>query len=88
MESGSVTLSRRTVEDIFKDFSARRSGIVRALTHGVYSSLNPSLFLSFYFLLIIRLPFGNIFLFSDVDDFYLRCDPGILHFRIFTAECL
>ncbi|KAJ1699004.1 hypothetical protein LUZ63_007516 [Rhynchospora breviuscula] len=35
MESDSVTLSRRTVEEIFKDFSARRSGIVRALTQDV-----------------------------------------------------
>jgi hypothetical protein len=26
--------SARTVEEIFKDFSARRAAVVRALTHG------------------------------------------------------
>ncbi|CAH9101049.1 unnamed protein product [Cuscuta epithymum] len=31
----SISSSPRTVEEIFKDFSARRAGIVRALTHDV-----------------------------------------------------
>ncbi|KAL0336760.1 UNVERIFIED_CONTAM: PHD finger protein ALFIN-LIKE 1 [Sesamum calycinum] len=31
----SVSLSLRTVEEIFKDFSARRAGIIRALTYDV-----------------------------------------------------
>ncbi|GLT92962.1 hypothetical protein SLE2022_107710 [Rubroshorea leprosula] len=40
----SISSSPRSVEDIFKDYTARRSALVRALT-------------------------------SDVDDFYVQCDP-------------
>lgn len=32
----SVSSSPRTVEEIFKDFSARRGGIIRALTYGSF----------------------------------------------------
>ncbi|RWW35129.1 hypothetical protein GW17_00000099 [Ensete ventricosum] len=34
MEVGSISSAPRTVEEIFKDYSSRRAGIVRALTHG------------------------------------------------------
>ncbi|CAL9199813.1 unnamed protein product [Musa hybrid cultivar] len=33
MEVGSISSAPRTVEEIFKDYSSRRAGIVRALTH-------------------------------------------------------
>ncbi|KAJ6812511.1 PHD finger protein ALFIN-LIKE 2-like [Iris pallida] len=35
MEMPSISSAPRTVEEIFKDYSCRRSGIVRALTHDV-----------------------------------------------------
>lgn len=35
MDMAAITSSPRTVEEIFKDYSARRSGIVRALTFGM-----------------------------------------------------
>ncbi|KAK9124509.1 hypothetical protein Sjap_014111 [Stephania japonica] len=35
MEMASISSSPRTVEEIFKDYSARRAGIVRALTYDV-----------------------------------------------------
>ncbi|KAJ6803669.1 PHD finger protein ALFIN-LIKE 2-like [Iris pallida] len=35
MEMPSISSAPRTVEEIFKDYSGRRSGIVRALTHDV-----------------------------------------------------
>ncbi|XP_076953387.1 PHD finger protein ALFIN-LIKE 1-like [Bidens hawaiensis] len=44
MDMAAITSSPRTVEDIFKDYSARRSGIVRALTDDVdefYATCDP-----------------------------------------------
>lgn len=37
MEMASISSSPRTVEEIFKDYSGRRTGIVRALTYGTLS---------------------------------------------------
>lgn len=34
--------SPRTVEEIFKDFSSRRDGIVRALTQGIFFKIQFS----------------------------------------------
>lgn len=54
--------SPRTVEEIFKDYSARRTGVIRALTHGT-TLLSPmslsfsSIFLSH--LLMTFLPFSS-----------------------------
>lgn len=42
----SVSSSPKTVEEIFKDYSARRSGIVRALTHGTSFDFFPFYFFS------------------------------------------
>ncbi|MBA0629831.1 hypothetical protein Godav_024328 [Gossypium davidsonii] len=44
--------SLRTVEEIFKDYNARRSALVRALTYDVddfYSQCDPGQFRFFYF---------------------------------------
>ncbi|XP_042459714.1 PHD finger protein ALFIN-LIKE 2-like isoform X3 [Zingiber officinale] len=44
MELGSISSAPRTVEEIFKDYSGRRAGIVRALTHDVdefYAQCDP-----------------------------------------------
>ena len=41
MEMASISSSPRTVEEIFKDYSGRRGGILRALTHG-HSIHNPN----------------------------------------------
>ncbi|RVW32481.1 PHD finger protein ALFIN-like 2 [Vitis vinifera] len=35
MEMASISSSPRTVEEIFKDYSGRRAGVVRALTYDV-----------------------------------------------------
>lgn len=43
MEMASISSSPRTVEEIFKDYSGRRAGIVRALTYGTLSPLSLSL---------------------------------------------
>lgn len=92
MESDSVTSSRRTVEEIFKDFSARRSGIVRALTHGVSLSLSylPRPFLIiFHFLVII---FSYLLGISSAFQMWMISTRGAiqvyLHFWISTAEFL
>lgn len=70
--------SPRTVEEIFKDFSARREGILRALSQG----MNFFNFVFSHFKLTHRnysdfFCFVFFFCFSDVDDFYGLCDPGI-----------
>lgn len=79
----SISASPRTVEDIFKDYSARRTGLVRALTYG---DLDLSLFYLFslmgpFFWMCLRnwvldfdLPFRSSL--ADVDEFYSLCDPG------------
>ncbi|THU60546.1 hypothetical protein C4D60_Mb07t13920 [Musa balbisiana] len=44
MEVGPISSAPRTVEEIFKDYSSRRAGIVRALTHDVdefYAQCDP-----------------------------------------------
>ncbi|KAJ0695152.1 putative chromatin regulator PHD family [Helianthus annuus] len=44
MEMAAISSSPRTVEEIFKDYSARRAGIVRALTYDVdefYATCDP-----------------------------------------------
>ncbi|CAI9273756.1 unnamed protein product [Lactuca saligna] len=44
MEMATISSSPRSVEEIFKDYSARRAGIVRALTYDVdefYSNCDP-----------------------------------------------
>lgn len=67
----SISSNPKTVEEIFKDYSSRRSGIVRALTHGT----------SFTFLIYfsVGICLKNWFWFvSDVDEFYNLCDPGNL----------
>lgn len=43
MEMASISSSPRTVEEIFKDYSGRRAGIVRALTYGTLPPLSLSL---------------------------------------------
>lgn len=45
MEMASISSSPRTVEEIFKDYSGRRAGVVRALTYGTRIFANLSLFL-------------------------------------------
>jgi hypothetical protein len=74
MEMGS---SPRTVEEIFKDFSSRRDGIVRALTQGIFTQFNSV----FFFLRFFKFSTNPSFFFfgifvSDVDEFYALCDPG------------
>jgi hypothetical protein len=80
-----MTSSPRTVEEIFKDFSARRAAVVRALTYGnlIFSSFCFSFpFLSFPLNLESFYKYDRGFflrfllLFSDVDGFYGLCDPG------------
>ena len=39
----SISSSPRTVEEIFKDYTARRSALLRALTYGLSLSLSLSL---------------------------------------------
>lgn len=64
--------SPRTVEEIFKDFSSRRDGIVRALTQGI--QFNSIQFFIFYFYIFnFQL---TCFFCTDVDEFYALCDPG------------
>ncbi|CAN6469873.1 unnamed protein product [Victoria cruziana] len=49
MEMASVSSNPRSVEEIFKDYSGRRSGIIRALTYDVdefYSLCDPGELLS------------------------------------------
>jgi hypothetical protein len=65
----------RSVEDIYKDYRARRSAILRALTHGTRPlprgsssrhacGKSPALTLS------------HFSRFADVEEFYALCDPG------------
>jgi hypothetical protein len=37
MEESSLSVNPRTVDDVFKDFLGRRSGILKALTSGQYA---------------------------------------------------
>ena len=76
----------RTVEEIFRDFRARRNAIIRALTHGTTLLFPmPLSFLFFYFFLSLSFFFHPcLFLFSDVDEFYGLCDPGKGYFLIFS----
>lgn len=71
MEMASVSSNPRTVEEIFKDFSGRRNGIIRALTYGTRSRF-LFIFFSFifgHFYLSIYLTF---FLISQISS-PLRC---------------
>ena len=54
----SISSSPRTVEEIFKDYSGRRAGVVRALTYGtrIFASLSV-LSSSFYVWKICLLSF-------------------------------
>lgn len=79
--------SPRTVEEIFKDYSARRAGVVRALTYGMLLHFLSSLSLFYMcswacgfvwvrvFLIIFDL--CVLVILADVDEFYGLCDPGI-----------
>lgn len=66
----SVSSGPRTVEEIFKDYSARRAGIIRALTHGtlccynlcISQRINVDLFL-FIFLCSFRINIELIVIF-------------------------
>lgn len=68
MATNSSSHSPRTVEEIFKDFSARHAAVLRALTTGTLLFLDSSLLLLSH-CLIVSLPL------SDVEDFYSQCDP-------------
>lgn len=90
MEMAAISSSPRTVEEIFKDYSARRSGIVRALTYGIqlffsgvvfffffnYILLFADFFYNFWLCFCILLMFCSCFV-ADVDEFYATCDPGL-----------
>ena len=71
----SITSSPRTVEEIFKDYSARRIAIIRALTYGK----NPKFdfYLPHYHAQFknFHLWFSSLSL-SDVEEFCSLCDPG------------
>lgn len=71
-----IASSPRTVEEIFKDYSARRTAVVRALTYGNSNSPLPLSHLTFLFW--ISLTFCRLvgFFLADVDEFYGLCDPG------------
>lgn len=77
--------SPRTVEEIYKDFCARRAGVVRALTYG---NLKLQFLLSSFSLvendswLDLLLWIFFFLLSSDVDEFYGLCDPGNVFLQI------
>lgn len=76
----SVSSSPRTVEEIFKDYSARRGGIVRALTDGtlyIRCILTRTWKINFCKYLIHCGILFSLLVFTDVDEFYGLCDPGI-----------
>ena len=80
-----MTSTPRTVEEIFKDYTARRTAIVRALSQGdvLSLSLSLSLFAFFFFLRIsLNALIFSVFVLSDVDEFYGLCDPGTARPRI------
>lgn len=73
-----MAASPRTVEEIFKDYSGRRAGVVRALTYGALLSLSTiTLSLSLSKKMLVW-PLLFLFYDSDVDEFYGLCDPGIV----------
>lgn len=45
----SISSSPRTVEEIFKDYTARRSALLRALTYGPSLSLSKTLIFMYYY---------------------------------------
>ena len=67
----------RSPEDVFRDFRARRAGIVKALTTGQLASRISSLLL---FVLLVCGCFSDAIAASvvraDVEKFYVMCDPG------------
>ena len=72
-----MAASPRTVEEIFKDYSGRRAGVVRALTYGTLLSLSTiTLSLSLSLSLSKNINLTVAFFDSDVDEFYGLCDPG------------
>ena len=70
-----MAASPRTVEEIFKDYSGRRAGVVRALTYGTLLSLS-TITLSLSLSLSKNINLTVAFFDSDVDEFYGLCDPG------------
>lgn len=78
MASNSSSHSPRTVEEIFKDFSARHAAVLRALTAG--TSICPFFLcfvklILFFFYLSKRLILLFCLQFSDVEEFFSQCDP-------------
>jgi hypothetical protein len=67
----------RSPEDVFRDFRARRAGIVKALTTGQLASRISSRLL---FVLLVCGCFSDAIAASvvhaDVEKFYQQCDPG------------
>jgi hypothetical protein len=67
----------RSPEDVFRDFRARRAGIVKALTTGQLVSRISCLLL---FVLLVCGCFSDATAASvvraDVEKFYQQCDPG------------
>lgn len=91
---GGAQYNPRTVEEVFRDFTGRRAGMIKALTTGNAISKPTHIPISFPFWCFICSIFLSgfsvmlhwIILFSssfaDVEDFYQQCDPGSL--GIFT----
>jgi hypothetical protein len=80
----SAAYNPRTPEEVFKDFRARRAGIIKALSTGIICFFR-FIYVSSQFLKISLPPFlipenCSIFpvvcFFSDVEKFYQDCDPG------------
>jgi len=75
--SAAVQHHTRSPEDVFRDFRARRAGIVKALTTGQLASRISSLLL---FVLLVCGCFSDAITASvvraDVEKFYQQCDPG------------
>lgn len=75
----------RTVEEVFRDFKGRRTGLIKALTTGVlkfFIFALQFLFLSHFYLARIFSLWSNVGIFTcyfcgaDVEEFYQQCDPG------------
>lgn len=74
--------NRCTIEEVYGDYEGRRTGIIQALTTGLFCFFFSLIFILFLISFKVfscndfNLALNFCFCVPDVEEFYKRCDPG------------
>jgi hypothetical protein len=78
--------SPRTVEEIFKDYDARRTAVVRALTHGTLISSNSYLGLFFFLYFNFKVLTFFVFFFCPFSQMLMNFTDFVIQVKCISGS--